>query len=262
MSESIGTNFWSPQRLERDENTFRLIAPESGCVGPSDHQFFMGGVAMATAVEVLEHWSGKPLLWATIQFLNHGMLGDELFVEVERLSGGRSVIQAMVRMRRDDGVILQQTIAALGAREGEPDRQFATMPSVNPPEICPPKQSDSFEMPGNLIDQFERRTALEDPEAGLEYMWIKPKFGVEMSAPLLALMSDFFLGAHVRSRGGTSLDNTFRPGAIKPTNWVLTTTQYSGFTKGSVSGAQYQFAEDGTVLSTSSQTGLLPRQTR
>ena len=261
MSETRQTQFWSPQPVNGDTTKFILKAPAQACVGPQGHEFFMGGVAMAASLEGLETHFDKPLLWATIQFLNHGMLNDDLTIEVERVAGGRSVAQAVATLRREE-TVLAKTIAALGARTGEPDRQFVTMPGVAPPDACPLKESDSIELPGNLIDQFERRTALEDAEAGLEYMWIRPKFAAEMSAPLLALMSDFFLGAHQRSRGGTSLDNTFRLNAIVPTEWVLTATQFSGFTSGAAHGTQYQFAEDGTVLSTSSQTGLLPRQSK
>ena len=133
------------------------------------------------------------------------------------------------------------------------------MPKVPPPKDCALKSDDTFNQSGNLIDQFERRTALENNEAGLECMWIKPKFEASMSAPMLALMSDFFLGAHPLTRSGTSLDNTFRLCALQPTEWVLAVTQLSRFRDGAAHGTQQQFAQDGTLLSISSQTGLLPR---
>jgi acyl-CoA thioesterase len=76
---------------------------------------------------------------------------------------------------------------------------------------------------------------------------------------LLALTSDFFLGAHCLTRGGTSLDNTFRLNALAETDWILCSTRLASFSNGAVHGSQCQFAQDGTLLSVSSQTGLLPR---
>lgn len=227
-------------------------------MGMRGHHFYMGGVGMAAAICALETWSEKPLIWATIQFIAHGMRGDIMTLELERFGGGRSVVQAGAKLNRGDE-FLQNTIAALGSREGQPETKFVSMPSVPPPNECAPKLDDSLQQTGNLIDQFERRIALEDSAAGLECMWIKPKGDIALSAPILALMSDFFLGAHPRTRGGTSLDNTFRLSGTAPHGWVLAVTKLSSFTHGTVHGTQYQYSEDGGLLSTSSQTGLLPR---
>ncbi len=254
-------SFWQAAQTASDQ--FTITAPPIACVGPDTHQFFMGGVGMASLIDALERRFDKPLLWATTHFLNHAMLGDTLHIETEQVSGGRSVVQAMAVMQRGDTVI-QRLVAALGKRDGEPDRQFAQMPNVAPPAECPLKVDDAFAQASNLLAQFERRTAYEDNKAGVEHMWIRCKFPGKFTAPidaaLLALISDFFLGAHERSRGGTSLDNTFRLCAIKQTEWILCTTQIASFTNGAMQGTQYQFAEDGTLLSLSSQTGLLPHR--
>ncbi len=251
-------SFWLPERSASNENAFNLTAQDCACVGAEEHQFFMGGVGMAAAISALETWAEKPLLWSTIQFINHGMLGDKLTLELEQVGGGRRVTQTAARLVRGEEV-LQHSIAALGGREGEPDRQFAAMPTVPRPADCDLKTDEAFLQSGNLIDQFERRVAREDETLGTEYMWIKPKFDTEVSAALLALMSDFFLGAHPRTRGGTSLDNTFRLCSLRPTEWVLAVTELSSFTNGAVHGVQRQFSQDGDLLSVSSQTGLLPR---
>ena len=114
-------------------------------------------------------------------------------------------------------------------------------------------------MPGNLLHLLERRVALEDSAAGIEYMWIRPLFDAPIDAAYLALVSDFFLGAHVRTRRGTSLDNTFRPVNLVESDWLMMVTQLSSFTRGAVHGHVHIFAENGTLLAASSQTGLLPR---
>ena len=219
----------------------------------------MGGAAMACLIEAVEQWMGKPLLWSTIQFLNHGMLGESFDIKCEKMSGGQNVQQVSSVLMRGE-TKLQQMIAAVGARDGESDRQFVTMPDILSPDKCPQKKDDTFARPGNLLSQFERRTALEDSDQGVEYMWIRPRFETQISAALLALISDFFLGAHIRTRQGTSLDNTFRLAKLTQTDWVLCVTQLGSFTRGAAHGMQYLYAEDGTLLATSSQTGLLPRK--
>ena len=249
--------FWEAQSGS-DTTRFTYTAPRVACVGPPDRQFFMGGAAMATSLDAMQRAFEKPLLWATTHFLNHGMLDETFDIAVEAVSGGRSVVQAMCELRRGETVILR-TIGALGRREGEADRLFVSMPKTAPPDDCPPKKPDAFGRADNLIGQFDRRLAHEDHDAGLEYMWTRPRFEVGMGAPLLAMVSDFFLGAHKRSRGGTSLDNTIRMCSLHPSEWILSATQIASFTNGAMQGSQYLFSEDGKLLATASQTGLLPR---
>ena len=230
--------------------------PQTACVGPPDRQFFMGGVAMGTAVDALERTFGKPLLWAATQFLNHAFMGEDLRLEVVQEGGGKSVVQASARLCRGDQV-LQHTRAALGRRECEPDRQFVEMPNAKEPHEGTRKTDNAYLQPGNFLEQFERRAVLQDRERGIDYAWTKTApFAVD--AAILAIVSDFYMGAHPRGRGGTSLDNTIRICALKPTEWVLSVTQVSAFSSGTMQGSQHHFAQDGTLLAVSSQTGLLP----
>ncbi len=259
MTDKKIKNLWHAQPKSEKEGSFTYTPPPTACVGPTrDKQFFMGGVAMAVAIDSVERATGKPLLWATTQFLNHGMQGDRCDIDIEHISGGRNVQQAMIVTRHED-VLLQRTIAALGRRPVDAaDTQFITMPDVAPPEDCPPKKSDAFGHDYNLIGQIDRRLAYADAATGCEYSWFRIKFDHEICAPLLALISDFFLGAHKRSRGGTSLDNTLRLGTLCPTEWILCATHIANFHHGGISGTQYLFAQNGTLLASASQTGLLP----
>ena len=88
-------------------------------------------------------------------------------------------------------------------------------------------------------------------------MWIRPLFDTKVDAPYLALISDFFL-ARMSARRGTSLDNTFRLINLVESEWLMMVTQVSSFTRGRARHSHI-FAQDGTLLATSSQTGLLPR---
>ena len=62
-----------------------------------------------------------------------------------------------------------------------------------------------------------------------------------IDAAYLALVSDFFLGAHIKTRGGTSLDNTFRLINAHQTEWILVVTQLSSFTRGAAQGTQLTY---------------------
>lgn len=250
--------FWQAQQDAGTPSRFTYKAPPIACVGPSQGQFLMGGVSMATHIDALQRFFDKPLLWATIQFLNPALLGDDMVLEIETVGGGRNVVQAMVTMRRAN-VVLHRTLAALGQRGDEADRAFVTVPKVARPNDCPEKAPDLYATKENLIGQFERKTAFEDATAGIEHMWIRADFAPPIDAAYLSLVSDFFLGAHERTRRGTSLDNTFRLINTRPTEWVLAVTHMSSFTRGAAQGNMHLFAEDGTLLAASSQTGLLPR---
>ena len=80
-----------------------------------------------------------------------------------------------------------------------------------------------------------------------------------IDAGWLAIVSDFFLGAHPASRGGSSLDDTFRFIQGAEPGWVLSVTEFAAFDRGTVCGQARHFAEDGRLLAISSQTGVLPR---
>ena len=249
--------FWSPQLSLNNETKFKLLASPQACVGPAGHEFIMGGVAQAAAIEAAEIVAEKPLLWSTIQFVNAGLLNQSIDIEVEVLGGGRSISQVLVTLMAD-GTLLQTMSAALGGREGT-ERQFVSMPTVVAPEDCPIRTDLDHNNDQDLIAQFERRVPFEAPDEGLGAMWIRSKDGLPITAGLLAITSDFMLGLHPESFRGTSLDNTFRVFSKRPTEWILCVTQMSGFRDGAAMGVTHQFTQDGQLLSVSSQTGLLPR---
>ena len=249
--------FWSPQLSLNNETKFKLVASPQACVGPAGHEFIMGGVAQAAAIEAAEIVSGKTLLWSTIQFVNAGFLNQSIEIEVELLGGGRSISQVLVTLTAD-GTVLQTMSAALGGRQGI-ERQFVSMPTVAAPEDCSIKTDLDHNNDQDLIAQFERRVAIERPDEGLGAMWIRSNDGLPITAGLLAITSDFMLGLHPESFRGTSLDNTFRVFSTRPTEWILCVTQMSGFRDGAAMGFTHQFTQDGQLLTVSSQTGLLPR---
>jgi len=218
----------------------------------------MGGAGFAAAIDSLQQECDQRLIWATIQFLSPTQGVEEMTINCQQIGGGQSIGQWSAQSRVGERVV-HNVSAALGERERDADHIFAPMPDVPGPEDSQPKLPDPNGSQSDLIGQFERRIAIEDAERGIEAAWCRPLGGFPLHAPILALISDFFLGAHPRTRTGSSLDATFR--FIQPADhgWVLTVTEIAAFDRGTVSGSARHFSEDGKLLAISSQTGVLPR---
>jgi len=249
--------FW---RVVPGQSEGRYILPVTrpATVGPPGNPFVMGGSCLAAAIDAMELASGQPILWATIQFLIASQGAEELNIHCEQVGGGRSIGQWQADVVLGERTI-QRVTAALGAREPSEQQLFAAMPDVPAPDDCETKPPDPNGFDDNLIGQLERRTALEDNDRGIEAMWTRSRAGFANDAGLLAIISDFFLGAHPRTRTGSSLDATFRFIQAAEPGWVLSVTELAAFDRGVAHGSARHFAEDGTLLAISSQSGVLPR---
>jgi acyl-CoA thioesterase II len=256
-AERVRPTFWIPTQSAGDPNRFEFVARQSACAGPPERQFLMGGVSMAAGVHALETAIGRPLLWATAQFAGGATLNSCIDLTVRTLAEGRTVTQAVADLTEAGRPVLHIS-AALGGWDDSEGRQFLTIPSVPPPSECAESHEIPFSRPDNLAGRIERRSVYQHDATGEEMVWVRVKDTGPPDAALLSLVSDFFLGAHTRTRGGRSLDNTVRIHALPKTEWVLNMTRMSGFAAGAAHGVLYQFGEDGTLLTTASQTGLLP----
>ena len=257
VSDGPRPTFWIPTQSTEDPNRFEFVARQSACAGPPDRQFLMGGVSMAAGVHALETAIGRPLLWATAQFAGGATLNSRIDITVRKLAEGRTVVQAVADLTEDGRSVLHVS-AALGGWDDSEGRQFLNMPPVPPPAECAESHEIPFSRDDNLAGRIERRSAHQDDATAEEMVWVRVKDTGPADAARLSLISDFFLGAHTRTRGGRSLDNTVRIHALPKTDWVLNVTRMSGFAAGVAHGVLYQFGEDGTLLTTASQTGLLP----
>jgi len=251
-------SLWTPKRTHPNSHIFELDVTLPICAGLPGNEFLMGGIAMATAIEAAEQFTGRPLLWATIQFISPGALDSLVTIKVEQLGGGRNVSQVCVTLSAGDKII-QKMSAALGARDDFENCQFVKMPKVRPPEESFVRGDAPSDLNQGVTTKFERLRAFDCSETGVEYMWARPKFETPMSAPLLSITSDFILGAHQTSNFGKSIDNTLRIYSRQETDWILCVTQISGVANGFSHSTMHQFAQDGTLLSISSQTGIMKR---
>ena len=251
--------FYAPSATA-DPNRFRLDTTKRVLVGAPDRQFVMGGVLLASAIAALECATERPLVWATAQFLSAGTPGSVIDIDVEPLVVGGKITQARATSREGDRLILN-VLASLGGRDDRPERQFDQMPKVPKPETCQSKESH-FPNADDMQREFDKRMAFQSDEQGIERLWFRTTTPATTTPALLAIMADFLAGGHTETGGSASLDNTIRVHHIKQTEWVLMDTQFSGLASGAFHGHTRLFAQDGTLLATAGQSGMLPKPGR
>ncbi len=252
--------FYAPQATH---NPLRWVLPVARglCVGPPGRQFLFGGVGLAASVTAMERSTGRPLIWATAQYLSYANPDAMLDIDVATPVAGNSVTQARVVGHVGEREIVTVN-AALGQRDELHSRQFAVMPSVPRPDACDPIEH-AHRDPDGLHGRFEHRAIPRHPgeDEGRSRQWIRCRSGCAMSSGLLAVIADY-VPAGIRTAlaqpaGANSLDNTLRIIRIRPTEWVLCDTQIFAVAAGFVHGRMHLFSEDGELLATASQSGIL-----
>ena len=253
--------------LRATHNPHRWYMPlsEGVCVGPPGNSFMFGGVGLASAIGAMERTCGRPLIWATAQYLSYARPPSVVDLDVWVPASGKYNSQARVIGHVGDKEIFTVN-AALGARPSELSEQWMPMPDAPPPQDCPPTEhwrNDS----GGLHSRLEVRVAkgrygFDRPghaeEDGRLMLWIRPRERFTIGASMLAIMADHVLSgignALGQNAGGNSLDNTLRIRRIVPTEWVLCDIRILGVAGGFGHGAMYLFAQDGELMATASQS--------
>lgn len=230
--------------------------------------FLFGGCGLGAAISALEGTTGRPLVWATAQYLNYAKPGSVVDIDVTVAVSGRNSSQA-----RAVGAVADREIftvnAALGARDLDIDQSWATPLDVPRPEDCDPRP---LRIPGeeSIMSRLDLRLASakawEDLDGrpspgGRSALWARIPDLLEPSAAALAILGDYVpfgigqaLGAFA---GGNSLDNTLRVLQIVPTEWVLLDIRIDGIANGFGHGTVHLFAEDGTLMATASQSTIV-----
>lgn len=260
ISEFIG--------LEATHNPHRWILPVTERLSVQE-RFLFGGCGLAAAVGALEATSGRPVVWATAQFLSYANTGEIVDLDVMIPVSGRHSTQARIVGHVADREIFTVN-AALGRRPLEVDESFTEPLDVPPPADCPTRTSS---LPGvesimsHLDTRLARARGWEDiegnpAEGGRSALWVRIPDLDTMSAAALAILGDYVpfgigqaLGAHA---GGNSLDNTIRIVRLRPeSEWVLVDIQIEGIDNGFGHGSIRMYAEDGTLLATASQSTIV-----
>lgn len=254
--------------LEATHNPHRWylpIVPELCTWG----DFLFGGCGLGACIEALERTTGRPVIWATAQYLSYAKPGSVLDIDVTVPVSGRSTSQARAVGHVGDREILTVN-AALGSRTLETSGQLVAMPEVPAPEDCPdrPFRDRPFDK-ATIGDRMDMRLALgrghDDydgtPSAdGRSALWARVPDLPDTTAPKLAILGDYvpFGTGQAMGRfiGGNSLDNTLRVVQLVPTDWVLLDIQVHALQRGFAHGLVHLWAQDGTLLGTASQSTI------
>jgi acyl-CoA thioesterase len=252
--------------LKPTHNPHRWILPVTDAVSTPGN-FLFGGCGLAAAISAMEQTCGRPTVWATAQYLSYARPPSIMDLDVIVPVSGKSSTQARVIAHVGDTEILTVN-AALGARSMEIEGQWVTQPEVARPEDCDPVPRWS-KKEGFIDSRVEFRVARgrwgmhDDGEQGdgRSMLWARMPEGVQMTAPMLAVIADWMpsglSGATGRRAGGNSLDNTIRIHQIRPTEWVLCDIQVHAVHAGYGHGRMHLWAEDGTLLATASQSVIM-----
>lgn len=243
------------------------IVPEI-CTG---HQFLFGGCGLGAAIEALERTTGRPVVWATAQYLSYARPPSVMDIDVTVPVAGRSISQARAVAHVGDTEILTVN-AALGDRDLDARGQLVEMPVVPPPEDCADRPrrftGDERSINGRLElrlavgRQFDEWDGTVLP-GGRSALWARVADLPETTAAKLAILGDYVpfgtsqaLGQQI---GGNSLDNTLRVVRLVPTEWVLLDIEVHAVERGFGHGLVHLWAEDGTLLATASQSTIARR---
>jgi acyl-CoA thioesterase len=226
-----------------------------------------GGAGLGAGIEVAEAATGRPVIWATAQYLNYAPEGSILDLEVHEVVRGNQVSQVRVICAVEGREIIT-VIGAFGERPVPLDGQWSERPVVPPPGDCPPRpMMDHHE--GTISSRMDMRLASArpinvlpgPPGTGNAALWVRFPGLSELRASGLAIIGDFVpfgIGQALGKRaGGNSLDNTLRVARLVPTEWVLADVRIHAVHNGFGHGLVHLWADDGTLLGTASQSTMV-----
>ena len=230
-----------------------------------------GGAGLAAVIAALEATTGRPLVWATAQYLTFVHELVALDVELERPVDGHRTTQARGVVRHGDVEVLS-VLATLGRRDSEVRWTAAERPDVPPPSATRaqvvPEAAGTFHSIYDLriVKGVSRRQLAKGRSpvdtGGRAAYWVRlPGPAHVPDAAELALVGDLVPSGFASATGlpisGASLDNTIRLGHLVKTEWVLADVQVHAVLDGYGHGIAHLWAEDGTLLGTASQSAFV-----
>ena len=230
-------------------------------------RFLFGGCGLAAAICSMERVTGRPVIWATGQYLSFAMAGEIMDVDVTIATSGHYTTQARVVGHVADREILTVN-AALGSRPLEARGQWAVMPEVPRPDECEQRAS-RWDVRDTIMERMDIRLAkgrqweeLDGKPSvdGNSALWIRMP-DLEMSPATLAILGDYVPFGIAQALGrwtrANSLDNTLRILNPQRAEWVLLDIRVHGVLDGFGHGLVHLWAEDGTLLATASQSAIV-----
>lgn len=253
--------------LQPTHNPYRWHLPVTPGISTGS-RFLFGGCGLAAAIEAMEGTTGRPVIWATAQYLSYAQPGTTMDIDVVVAVEGHQITQARATGHVGNREILTVN-AALGLRPMTESGQWAVMPEdVRRPDDCPPRPQ-RFLVDDSINTRLDTRVAKfrafadldGTPGDGRTVMWARLPDVLDVSGAALAILGDYVpmgvgqaLGI---AGGGNSLDNTLRVARLVPTEWVLLDIRVHAADHGFGHGLVHLWAEDGTLLATASQSCIV-----
>ena len=231
-------------------------------------RFLFGGCGLAAAISALEGTTGRPVVWATGQYLSYAPVGSVVDIDVTVAVSGRNSTQARAVAHVADREIFTVN-AALGSRDLDISRSWSQSLPVPDPDECDPRPLRSAD-DTSIMTRLDMRLASARPWDDLEgnpapggrsALWARVPEVPEPSAGVLAVLGDyvpFGIGQALgQLAGGNSLDNTLRVLRLVPTEWILIDVSVDGIDHGFGHGTVHLYAQDGTLMATASQSTIV-----
>lgn len=248
--------------LEPTHNPHRWYLPVAPGISTGYRALF-GGSALGAAIAAMEGTAGRPVVWATAQYLSFAKVDTVVDIDVTLAVHGRATTQARA-VCHVGGTEIITVNAALGRREYPAEVQNGHPPAVQPPEDCPPRERFS-DADDALDSRIEQRWALpvgaDEPaelEPGRVGVWSRMPELLEPSAASFAVLGDFVpLGLSFTQNGranSTSLDNTIRILQTEPSEWYLLDLWVDAIRDGFGHGTVHIWSPSGTLCAIGSQT--------
>jgi acyl-CoA thioesterase len=250
--------------LRPTHNPNRWVLPVSDGVTGGRGQLF-GGCALGAAATALEVLTGRPLVWATCQYLANCFPPDIVDIDLRVAVAGHQVTQARAIGHVADREIFSVQ-AALGRRVHPGAGTWVRPPDVPAPDRCPARPLGGRE-PGALHARMEQRVArggvaedgeFELAEDGRIALWARLPDGLAGTVMGQCLVGDLLPTAVRASLGeaiwGSSLDNTVRVLRSETSEWVLVDMRVDVVAHGFSVGTVYLWSSSGELLGLASQT--------
>lgn len=225
-----------------------------------------GGVGLAAGIVALEQATGKPVVWATGQYLSITQQPVILDLEVLLPAIGRNVTQGRVVGHLGAQEVIT-ILGACGARPTQYQGTWETVPVAPRPDDC--EQLTRDVEPPSLHHHVDIRMARgmfgfsgtgTPTSDGRSLLWVRMP-NVKHDAGALAIIADYMpsslgnaLGLQV---GCTSLDNTIRYANAADSEWILCDNRIEFVGNGFAYGTMHMWSEDGVLMATASQSMIV-----
>ena len=221
--------------------------------------FLHGGCSLGAAATAMELVTGRPLLWASAQYVARAAIDEDVTYAVTVASAGNRMSQAAVTVTVGDRLVTT-VVGAVGRRSTPTEHRWGRAPVVPGPEDCAPYEL-GIEPEGSFHRNAEILVAHADVAAGSVVLWARLPGDVQGTAAGLAMLGDyvpagFRLVLAETEKPASSLDNTVRVIRAEPVPWVLLDIRLGAVADGAAHGDLRAWSPDGRLLALASQSFL------